>query len=227
MFPVAARGLSAQADCAPSPVRDQGDLGACVGFAFGCALNSMHGAGLITAPLALYYDFRTQSGFPADQDTGAFIQPALSALVQFGAGSEVTWPYEVDKFATRPSMTYKRQALDHRVSKHYRATSAVQAKTAVSNGLPVVVAFNAPPNFVKDTGASGVWADNGRATVGGHATCIMGYDDTKHDGAFRVQNSWSTEWGEDGFFWLPYDVYEGQRFWDGAVVTTWDMEAGS
>ena len=39
---------------------------------------------------------------------------------------------------------------------------------------------------------------------GGHAMCIIAYDDNKFDGAFLVQNSWGEDWGKDGYFWLPY-----------------------
>jgi C1A family cysteine protease len=38
--------------------------------------------------------------------------------------------------------------------------------------------------------------------VGGHAVMAVGYDDA--DQAFLCQNSWSTAWGERGFFRMPY-----------------------
>ena len=54
---------------------------------------------------------------------------------------------------------------------------------------------------------SGVW--NGVSSgskVGGHAMCIVGYDDgVGEDGAFKVVNSWNSNWGEGGFFWIQYD----------------------
>jgi hypothetical protein len=39
----------------------------------------------------------------------------------------------------------------------------------------------------------------------GHAMCIVGYDDNKYGGAFEVMNSWGTEWGDQGFFWIKYE----------------------
>ena len=186
----------------------------------------MHGEGLVTAPLALYYNFRLKSGFPANKDTGAFMEPAVKALVSQGVGSESLWPYEPSNFATQPSAEYQRQAFDHRVSKHYRAQTVLQAKTAISQGLPVVIAFDVPRAFTTETGESGVWTDRGGAAVGGHAVCIMGYDDERHGGSFKVQNSWGTSWGDNGLYWLPYSAYLGPRYWDGIVLTTWDLEAG-
>jgi C1A family cysteine protease len=38
--------------------------------------------------------------------------------------------------------------------------------------------------------------------LGGHAVCVIGYDDSKS--AFLVRNSWGSRWGWNGNFWLPY-----------------------
>jgi len=42
----------------------------------------------------------------------------------------------------------------------------------------------------------------GEVPVGGHAVMAVGYDDKRQ--AYLCQNSWSTAWGEQGFFWMPY-----------------------
>ncbi len=57
-------------------------------------------------------------------------------------------------------------------------------------------------------------SDPGEA-IGAHAVFAVGYDDsldisgpggsgTQTAGAFLIQNSWSEDWGEKGFGWLPY-----------------------
>jgi C1A family cysteine protease len=46
---------------------------------------------------------------------------------------------------------------------------------------------------------------SGVQLLGGHATPIIGYDDTKK--AFLVQNSWGTNWGNKGFYYMPYSVF--------------------
>lgn len=50
-----------------------------------------------------------------------------------------------------------------------------------------------------------------------HSVLIVGWDDTfakenfaagnqpAHDGAWLVRNSWGTDWGDDGYFWLSYE----------------------
>jgi len=56
------------------------------------------------------------------------------------------------------------------------------------------------------------------APVGSHAILLVGYDDEKvigdgkdHEktkGAFLFKNSWSADWGADGYGWLPYAYLE-------------------
>lgn len=38
---------------------------------------------------------------------------------------------------------------------------------------------------------------------GGHAICIVGYDDLKK--IFKFKNSWSDDWGDEGYGYLAYD----------------------
>lgn len=40
---------------------------------------------------------------------------------------------------------------------------------------------------------------------GGHAYAVLGYDDAKYGGAFRIPNSWGTRWGQRGYCWVSYD----------------------
>lgn len=42
---------------------------------------------------------------------------------------------------------------------------------------------------------------------GGHAVCVIGYDDKKFGGAFKVVNSRGEYWGDNGFFWIRYKDY--------------------
>lgn len=41
-----------------------------------------------------------------------------------------------------------------------------------------------------------------------HALTIVGYNDSKYGGSFRVVNSWGKEWGDGGYFWLKYKDFK-------------------
>ena len=43
---------------------------------------------------------------------------------------------------------------------------------------------------------------------GGHAMCIIGYDDQKEGGSFQIMNSWGSSWGSDGIAWVRYPDFE-------------------
>lgn len=47
----------------------------------------------------------------------------------------------------------------------------------------------------------------------GHGMLLIGYDDSRGDpskglGAYRIQNSFGTSWGDDGYLWMSYDTFE-------------------
>jgi len=212
-------------------VLNQGGQGACTGFAFRVPLVTFGSAEV--SPGGLYYWNRYESN-PSwvNLDSGAYMQPSVEALMKYGAGSEVLHPYDLP-FESRPSDAWMAQAADHRVEAFYRATTVHQIKTALSIGIPVVLSFDVPPGF-DVVGETGYWNDTGGKALGGHAVCAVGYDDVEQ--AFLIQNSWGTGWGiphphdgrdaPEGFFWVPYEVIQGPRWWDGFVITTFDLEAG-
>jgi hypothetical protein len=77
----------------------------------------------------------------------------------------------------------------------------------LSNGNPVVIGMICPKSFQR---ASGVWQpfenpqSGGSGQHGRHAICVVGYDDHQYGGAFEIQNSWGTNWGNQGYIWIPY-----------------------
>lgn len=87
-----------------------------------------------------------------------------------------------------------------------------EIKKALTEGSPVSGAFKIPQNFKSD--ADGVWRpasdwqDDTKWKHGLHAMTIVGYDDAKDGGAFRVLNSWGTGWGDGGFIWMRYNDFK-------------------
>jgi hypothetical protein len=56
--------------------------------------------------------------------------------------------------------------------------------------------------------------------------CVVGYDDYKHGGAFRVMNSWSTKWADGGFVWIKYKDYATYLMaaWQGIPAPLYEPE---
>ncbi len=76
-------------------------------------------------------------------------------------------------------------------------------KKAISQNFPVVIGMAVPSSFQS---AKGEWqpTESPSGGYGGHAMCIVGYDDTKYGGAFELQNSWGSNWGNAGYIWVSY-----------------------
>jgi hypothetical protein len=79
-------------------------------------------------------------------------------------------------------------------------------KKSLSEGKPVIIGMNTPNSFME---AKDIWrpAENPERYYGGHAMCVVGYDDERGGGAFEVINSWGRKWGNGGFIWIPYPVF--------------------
>jgi C1A family cysteine protease len=77
-------------------------------------------------------------------------------------------------------------------------------KKSLAEGKPVVIGMNTPDSFIE---AKNIWQpmENPGNFYGGHAMCVVGYDDDK--GAFELINSWGRKWGNGGFIWVPYKAF--------------------
>lgn len=77
-------------------------------------------------------------------------------------------------------------------------------KSAIVSNNAVVVGMICPPSFQM---AQDFWTPRESKPdqqYGGHALCVVGYDDTKFGGAFEVINTWGKTWGREGFTWIRY-----------------------
>ena len=54
------------------------------------------------------------------------------------------------------------------------------------------------------------------SVVGGHCVLMVGYDDSKS--AALIRNSWGPDWGQGGYFWMPYSILIGPDTTDFWVV---------
>ena len=72
--------------------------------------------------------------------------------------------------------------------------NALKAKKPILVGLPTSDKLGGTDNSI--------WMYDSN---GGHAMCIIGYDDSKLGGCFELMNSWGSDWGDKGFVWIRYE----------------------
>ena len=191
------------------PVYDQGQLGSCTGNALAAAfefdLLKQNLTDFIPSRLFIYYNERRLEG-TVNSDSGAQIRDGVKTLVRQGVCPEITWPYDITKFADKPPAACYTDALTHQATSYQRVPRTLeQMKGCLAEGFPFVFGFTVYDSFesqdVAKTGVVPMPAPN-ESVLGGHAVVAVGYDDA--DERFRVRNSWGTGWGQEGYFTMPY-----------------------
>lgn len=78
--------------------------------------------------------------------------------------------------------------------------------------IPIIVGFSVVESLypyssenLNGVKSDGLWEPNPmEREEGGHALCVVGYDDYKFGGSFRIVNSWGPDYGDNGYLWIKY-----------------------
>lgn len=192
------------------PPYDQFALGSCTANAIAFLLQHrrliMGLRNFIPSRLMIYLEERRIEG-TVNEDAGAEIRDGMSVVHKLGACDEHLWPYKIENFKKRPPAADYKAALDDQAVEYQAIlnSTATNIKMALYQGYPVAFGFTVYESFESDEVANtGVvpMPKKGEDRLGGHAVAIVGYDDSRK--MFYVRNSWGTDWGISGYFWMPY-----------------------
>jgi C1A family cysteine protease len=195
-------------------VRDQGQLGSCTGFSIAVGLREFLliklGLPLVPlSPLFIYYEERFTE-HTVHQDAGAQPRDGLRALTKIGVCPEADDPYNIAVFTHKPSNEAVHAAANFKIAAYHRLKTLRDVQTALAGGSGVVMGFKVYESFESDSVAKdGKMPMPGanEASIGGHAVFIAGYqtDPAIEGGGYLiVKNSWSTAWGDNGYFYMPF-----------------------
>jgi C1A family cysteine protease len=145
-------------------------------------------------------------------DDGTALTRVATSLRDVGAVTLAAVPWNPADPATSYVATYGTQAAANKITTYYDIpigpNNITQIKAYLAAGFPIYMAVDVDGFGTMQAG--GVWNGPYDGTKpGGHAMVIVGYDDnlayTGGTGAFKVLNSWGTDWGNSGYFWLTYN----------------------
>ncbi|MBT4512160.1 MAG: hypothetical protein HOC20_08135, partial [Chloroflexi bacterium] len=153
------------------------------------------------------------------------IRSALDFITRHGCATLEEMPLEEFGSTSLPPAEVYKSALKYRADyyeEYYDQDSAgvahiietVKELLAAGEIIPMVIQFN---TFEVRDGIRTYDLDSLDRELNGdadtyvynsyEAVVVVGYDDTKGDaGAFKVVNSMGTDWGDNGFAWLSYDI---------------------
>lgn len=207
------------------PVRSQGAQGSCVAWATTYYLKSyqekiQYGYEFsnfdeVMSPAYVYNQAKEVGGC----DVGTCIENALHVLKSQGACTWAYFPYNPSVCSYQPRSAARTEAANHKIGEYYTIyplsetgtfTTLNIIKAKLVEQMPVVIGMKLDQAFQATSPRD---ADNrfiynhfdNAIVVGAHAMLVVGYDDSL--AAFKVVNSWGTDWGNEGYCWISYDFF--------------------
>ena len=149
---------------------------------------------------------------------GAYIQNAMEFMSTRGVVPYNDFPYTDQDCSRQPNASLESKATQNKLHGFTRLTDGesteginVRAiKEHLAKDAPVVIGMMVGGSFMQGMKGKEMWAptdeDRSQAGFGGHAMCVIGYDDRKQ--AFQLMNSWGPEWGNNGIGWVRYGDFK-------------------
>jgi len=190
-------------------VWDQGQTNSCTAHAASAAyeyeLSQQHLPDFMPSRLFLYYNERIEEG-TTNQDAGATIRDSVKALAKYGTLPESYWPFS-ERISAAPESADYQVAIRNIITSYSAVPQVLQSiKTAIFQKHPVIFGFSVYESFesaeVARTGIQPI-PSPAEQCLGGHAVLAVGFDDSRK--SFWIRNSWGADWGQEGYFLMPYD----------------------
>lgn len=209
------------------PRLNQGQQGSCVAWSHAYAAHSIMynmQTGQKPSQNAAFSPSFLYNQIKLDGCQGSYIPRAMDKMQNQGSVPFNDFEYNDQDCSTEPSNSLKQKAGAFKIKGFQRLTvgdangyesekiDITAIKQNLAQGAPVTIGMMVGGTFMQEMMGQEVWNptrdDYEMSGFGGHAMCIIGYDDYKAGGAFQIMNSWGPEWGVNGIGWVKYKDFE-------------------
>jgi hypothetical protein len=139
---------------------------------------------------------------------GGTCAAAFDVLLRKGTATlqEYAFAGQPGKLRTSVATLYRAVAWG-RVGDPNKLPTVAQVKSALLEHGPLAVDLFSTQAFRKHTGGE-VFAEHYKPARGepphNHEVLLLGWDDSRGRGAWRIKNSWGEQWGDRGYCWIEY-----------------------
>jgi len=201
---------------------NQGKQGSCVGWASSYAARSILYAKatgkdpdkIAFSPSYLYNQIALEGC------QGAYLKDAMASMYKQGVLPFDQFGYDENECHDKPESHEQQQASDFKIKGYNRLTKGgdkydvdlLAIKQNIAQGAPVIIGMMVGGSFMQQMEGKDIWTptqrDYQQRGFGGHAMCVIGYDDYKNGGAFQIMNSWGEKWGRKGVAYVSYKDFD-------------------
>lgn len=205
-------------------VMNQGQQGSCVAWASAYAARTIIEAqrtgqnpnDIKFSPSFMY----NQISIDHNTCQGSYIKYAMDNMMEIGAVPFNSFQYDETSCTKQPNSSLKESAKSYKITgfqrltdeKRGKAYEVLAMKQNLSKGSPIIIGMMVGGTFMSNMMGKEFWnpssQDYNQQGFGGHAMCVVGYDDYYEGGSFLLMNSWGTDWGKNGFAWVRYSDFK-------------------
>jgi hypothetical protein len=202
--------------------QNQGKQGSCVAWSSAYAARTILEAAstrqnpnqVAYSPAFLY------NNIALDDCQGSYIQKAMEFMQQNGAVPYTDFRYDENDCSRQANGALIQEASQNKIHGFHRLTETEDVnginiravKEHLAKDAPVVIGMMVGGTFMQEMLGQKVWHptqdDQQMMGFGGHAMCVIGYDDRVEGGAFQIMNSWGPEWGQNGIAYVRYGDFK-------------------
>jgi hypothetical protein len=212
------------------PVLDQGEEGACTGFALATVchyllrIREVVPDRMQVSPRMLYEMARRYDEWPGEDYDGSSARGAMKGWHKHGVCRETLWKHKPAVRDSTMTAVRSKDAAARPLGAYFRVPhNDLVAMHAAQAEAGVLYATAAVHTGWQDVRRNGI-IKHEKDVIGGHAFAIVAYDAE----GFWIQNSWGRGWGKSGFGHVSYDDWleNGSDVWVARLAVPVKVQQG-